>query len=282
MNGGVKNRQSPGGISYDRGGDGPPLLLIHGLGADRRVWDPIVNTLRATFDVIALDLPGHGESRRVQPGEDVSPAGLAQTCAQFLDELALTQVDAVGNSLGGWVAIELALQSRARSVTAMAPAGFWREDLIPVIAHTNRWLARAVWPIAAPLLHVPVLRTIGFWTSSARPGDLDVALTIHATTSMAHTSGWAAALAAMHHQRCDAVALSPAIPLTVVWGDSDRTLPAAYCQEPEGLPAHARWVRLSSCGHVPMWDQPEQSARLILDTAHSAAAATTGHSTRPA
>jgi len=73
-------------------------------------------------------------------------------------------------------------------------------------------------------------------------------------------------LAATYGRRCDATDLSPSIPLTVVWGDRDRILPASYCQEPDGLPPHARWVRLSDCGHVPMWDQPEQSILLIEET----------------
>jgi pimeloyl-ACP methyl ester carboxylesterase len=272
----VLDQLSVTGIAYDRAGTGSALLLIHGLGSDRHVWDSVVDELRSHFDVIAIDLPGHGRSTRVRPGQDVTPVGLAHSCATLLDELGLSQVDVAGSSLGGWVAIELALQSRARSVTAMAPAGFWRDGLVPVVAHTNRWLARLVSPIAAPLLRLQALRAIGFWSSSARPAELDVELTVHATNSLANATGWAAALAATHHRRCSALSLSPTVPLTVVWGDSDRILPAAYCQEPDGLPAHARWIRLSSCGHVPMWDQPDKSVQLILDTVRSATAGASG------
>lgn len=263
-------RRSAAGLAYDRAGTGPPVLLVHGLGSDRLVWSPVVPSLREHFDVIAVDLPGHGKSRRLAPGQSASAVALATQLANLIDELGLDHVHVAGSSLGGWVAIELALQSRATSVTAMAPAGFWRDGLVPLVAHANRWAARAVWPAAGTLLRVQAFRAIGFWTSSAKPSELDARVATHATTSLAHASGWAATLAATYGHRCDASSLPASVPLTVVWGDADRILPASYCQEPGGLPSHARWVRLSDCGHVPMWDQPEQSIRLIEETATSA------------
>jgi pimeloyl-ACP methyl ester carboxylesterase len=185
----------------------------------------------------------------------------------------------VGSSLGGWIAFELGLAGRGRSVTALAPAGFWSSELIPVVAHANRWAARAVYPVAPALLRVPVLRSLGFWSSSADPAALDASLAARATIAQATASGWAAALAATHRTRCDASAMDPAVPVTVVWGDRDRILPAGSCQEPEGLPVHARWVRLTHCGHVPAWDQPQATVQLIDETvarsylSHPAAAA---------
>ena len=257
------------GPSYERAGTGEPLLLIHGLGSDRHVWDLVMPQLTDTFDVIRVDLPGHGRSPRLALGADASPAGLAQQVAALLDSIDLPTTHVAGSSLGGWIGLELARLGRARSVTALAPAGFWRNGIVPLIAHTNRWLARAVDPIAPALLKVTPLRAVGFWTSSANPSALEPHLAAQATRAQARSSGWAAALAATHPRRCDARDVAESIPVTIVWGDRDRILPAASCQAPEGAPAHARWVRLHDCGHVPMWDAPADAVRLIEETVTS-------------
>ena len=254
-------------------GHGPPLVLLHGLGSSRSVWRPVVPALAEDFTVIAVDLPGHGDSPPLPPGADAAPAGLAGSVAALLDSLGpdtSVPVDVVGNSLGGWVALELGRRSRARSVTALAPAGFWRGDVIPVVAHVNRWASRALAPVAAPLLKVRPLRAIGFWSASADAADMDPQLALDAVRAHAGARGWAAALAGVHGRHCDATDIPASIPVTVVWGDQDRILPASAFEIRDGAPAHARWVKLSRCGHVPMWDQPERTVQLIRQTVAAA------------
>jgi len=253
-------------LHYERAGDGPPLLLVHGLGADHSVWDPIMGDLTDRYDVIRLDLPGHGRSPRMVRGSDASPNGLQGPVAELLDALDVRDAHLVGSSLGGWICLELGLSGRAASVTALAPAGLWSTQLVPVVAHANRWLARAVDPIASVLLRAAPARTLGFWTSSVSPAALDPAVARNAARAQAAASGWAAALAATHDNRCDVRQISQTVPVTVVWGDQDRILPAPQCQERSGLPAHARWVRLDSCGHMPPWDQPKRTVQLIVET----------------
>jgi pimeloyl-ACP methyl ester carboxylesterase len=247
-------------------GEGPPLLLVHGLGSSRTVWRPVVPALAEQFTVIALDLPGHGDSPPLPPGADATPAGLAGSVSAVLDELGVDEVDTVGNSLGGWVVLELARQGRARSVTALAPAGFWVDDVVPVTAHVNRWASKALAPVAPTLLKVRPLRAIGFWTASADAAAMDPQDAIDAVRAHAGARGWARALAGTHHRRCDARDIPADIPVTIVWGDADRILPAARCESRDGAPAHARWVRLDRCGHVPMWDQPDETVRLVRET----------------
>lgn len=260
-----------GEIAYDRSGSGPPLLLVHGLGSDRQVWDPVTAALRERFDVIRVDLPGHGRSDRMVPGLDASASGLARRLGEFLDHLDLATVAVAGSSMGGWIALDLAAQRRAASVTAFAPAGLWPDSVRPIIPFANRWAAKLMAPLAPALLHVDALRSIGFWSTSVHAVDLDPALTIHATRSLARSSGWAAVLASTYGRRCDVRDIPVSVPVTVVWGDRDRILPAAHCQDPTGLPPHARWVRLRDCGHVPMWDQGFESVRLIEATSRTAA-----------
>ena len=119
--------------AYERVGRGPALVLIHGLGADRHVWSPVIPRLALERDVIAVDLPGFGASPCLPPGVVPRPAALAGEVARLVRALlpADRRAHIGGNSLGGWVAFELALTGHAESVTAIAPAGLWERPLGP-------------------------------------------------------------------------------------------------------------------------------------------------------
>lgn len=260
-------------------GDGPPLVLLHGLGSNRAVWRPVLAQLAERFTVVAVDLPGHGDSPSLPPGADATPAGLATSVLAVIDSLGVKQVDIVGNSLGGWIALEVALRRRARSVTALAPAGFWDQDPRAIAIHANRWASRVTRPVAPVLLKARPLRAMGFWSASADAAAMDPEDAIEAARAHANARGWARALHGTHGRRCDARKVARTVPVTIVWGDQDRILPAGHCELRDGAPAHARWVKLDRCGHVPMWDQPEETVRLIEETV--AAAPTAGRPPTP-
>src|SRR3954466_3075177 len=113
-------------LAYDRTGSGEPLVLLHGQGFSRRCWDPIMDLLAADRDVIAVDLPGHGESPRQPKGAGSAPHDLAVAVAELLDELDLATGHVAGNSSGGWVALELGRLKRARTVPAPGQARLWQ------------------------------------------------------------------------------------------------------------------------------------------------------------
>lgn len=104
-------------LNYQRSGSGAPLVLIHGIGGELCVWEPVLERLEAERNVIAIDLPGFGRSEALAEQITPTPQRLAMTVATFLDDLGIGTAHIAGNSLGGWVALELALTSRARSVT---------------------------------------------------------------------------------------------------------------------------------------------------------------------
>src|SRR3712207_1578455 len=110
-----------GPIALSRGGSGEPLLLLHPLGLSRRTWTPVLAPLADSFDVLAADLPGHGASSPLPAGSEPTPAALATAVAAALHELGLPTVHLAGNSVGGWVALELARLGAARSVTLVSP-----------------------------------------------------------------------------------------------------------------------------------------------------------------
>jgi pimeloyl-ACP methyl ester carboxylesterase len=91
-------------------------VLLHGQGFSRRCWAPIVDMLAAERDVIAVDLPGHGDSPRQPKGTGSAPHDLAVAVAELLDEFGLPSVHVAGNSSGGWVALELGRLQRAQQL----------------------------------------------------------------------------------------------------------------------------------------------------------------------
>ena len=113
-------------LAHDRSGSGEPLLLIHGFGSFRGVWRPVLPMLEREREVIALDVPGFGESP--PDVEHPTPARLAERIARFMDELGLERAHVAGFSMGGWLTLELNRMGRTLSACAICPAGFW-----------NRW-----------------------------------------------------------------------------------------------------------------------------------------------
>src|SRR5205814_1970716 len=112
-------------LNHVRMGTGEPLLLVHGLGGSWFTWQPLLDRFATRRDVVAVDMPGFGESRPLA-GEP-SPQALTEAVAAFArSAIGPDPVDVAGHSLGGWIALELAKLGVAKKVVAVAPAGFWR------------------------------------------------------------------------------------------------------------------------------------------------------------
>lgn len=259
------------GLAYDATGSGPPLVLVHGLASSRRAWDLVVADLARDFTVVAPDLPGHGDSPAL-PSERVGPRDLAGALGRFLDELGIGRAHLVGNSLGGWTVLEAAADGRARSVTALAPAGMGEPIRRPSpLLRANRLAAVATERVQPALLRVRPLRHTVFRTGVERPERLPYSTALDAATAQARAVGFDAALAGVRHRAFDrADAIGVDVPVTVAFGDRDRLLPAPRFQRRDRAPAHARWVVLWRCGHAPMWDVPILTARLVRETAGAA------------
>src|SRR5680860_518316 len=110
-------------LDHHRGGSGEPLVLIHGLGHTWRGWKPMLVQLERRFDVLALDLPGFGKSAPLPAEVDSTPEALADAVERAMIGAGFDSAHLAGNSLGGWIAFELARRGRARTVTAISPAG---------------------------------------------------------------------------------------------------------------------------------------------------------------
>ncbi len=253
-------------LAYTRLGAGPALLLVHGLGSAATTWRPLLPRLAERYDVVAVDLPGHGGSAPLPPGEPATPGRLARAVGALLDDLGWDRAHLLGNSLGGWVGLELAADGRARSLTALAPAGLWLRPSHrrnPVV-RSNRAAARATRAVQPALLRSRVVRQLAFASVSAWPGRVPYDVALEAARAQADATGYEAALDGTLGLRFDRAAeISSAVPVTAVWGDRDHVLPARSTQERSLLPEHAAWVVLPHCGHAPQWDAPGAVVRLL-------------------
>jgi pimeloyl-ACP methyl ester carboxylesterase len=230
--------------------------LLHPLGADRHVWAPVVDRLALERDVICVDLPGFGGSAPLDG--DSSPAALAGAVAGFADALDLGESPHVaGNSLGGWVALELALAGRARSVTAIAPAGLWPEPLAPKRG-TARAIARTLLPLMPALVRSAGGRRVALAATVGDAGRVPPGDALRLVRSYAEAPGFAAVNAAMRSGRFQGLE-RVRVPVTLGWCERDRLV-----AKPAHLPSTVRSVDLAGCGHVPMWDAPDKVANLLL------------------
>ncbi len=246
-------------LAFDRRGAGPALVLLHPLGADRFAWSPVLDRLAAERDVIALDLPGFGGSPSLDGAGPPTPRALAAAVAQFLDGLDLDGPPHVaGNSLGGWVALELALADYARSVSAIAPAGLWPEPLVPKRG-LARTLARAARPLLPALVRSPRGRRIALAGSIADPEAVPPAAALRLVRAYAEAPGFQAVNTAMRAGRFTQLGEIP-VPVTLAWPEHDRLV-----ARPRTLPPGVRSVALPGAGHLPMWDAPELVAELLLE-----------------
>ena len=256
-------------LAYTRSGTGPPLLLLHGIGLSRQSWDPVIPLLARHFDVIAVDLPGFGDSAPFPAQVEPAPAALAAAVAGLLDQLGITAPHLAGNSLGGWVALELASTRPVASLTLLSPAGLWRGDTpryCRVSLRASRWLARrAPGPLSRLVTYRPG-RAIALGQIYGRPGQLTAEYARAAIRDMGTCPGFDAAFRATVHRRFLATAPISA-PVTVSFGSRDLLLLRHQSRHLDQLPSGTQVETLPGCGHVPIADDPGGVAALILRSA---------------
>jgi pimeloyl-ACP methyl ester carboxylesterase len=245
-------------LRYSRVGAGETLVLLHGLGSYRGAWEPVVPALAAEFDVLTVDLPGFGESPPLPAGQEPTPAALAVAVAGLLDELGVDRPHVAGNSLGGWVALELAARRPVASVALLSPAGLW-PDRAPRYArlslHAIRGLTRTLERPIGPLMRFRAVRSVTLAQVFSRPERMTPEQARAAISASARCPGFLPTLRATAGRRYRSTGPIGA-PVTVAFGSRDRLLLRRGSRHLEQLPAGARVVALPGCGHVPMSDDP--------------------------
>ncbi|MFI6644133.1 alpha/beta fold hydrolase [Streptomyces sp. NPDC050504] len=254
-------------VAYERAGTGEPLLLLHGIGHHRQAWDPVFPILAAERDVIAVDLPGFGESPGLPEGVPYDLATVVPVLAALCTALGVERPHVAGNSLGGLLALGLGREKLVRSVTALSPAGFWSEAERRYAFTTLRGMRAAATAMPVPLIEwlsrSAAGRTALTSTIYARPAKRSPQAAVAETLALRGATGFHQTLAAGHTVRfTDDL---PDIPVTVAWGTRDRLLLRRQGIRAKHVIPAARLVRLPRCGHVPMHDDPALVARVVLD-----------------
>jgi pimeloyl-ACP methyl ester carboxylesterase len=256
------------GLDHHRGGSGEPLLLIHGIGHSWRGWKPMLPLLERRFDVLAVDLPGFGHSEPLPPAVDSTPEALADAVEDELARAGLDRPHIAGNSLGGWVALELARRGRAETVTAISPAGLQHareNDWGAGILRWMRWMARNAPPPAFLVRH-PAGRILAAGPSHARAWRKDPELLREETELFASNPGFDATLPhAFDGQPRGLTTLH--VPVLILWGTLDVVLLPRQGRRFERLIPGAELRYIRGIGHTPMSDAPEELSAAIEEFA---------------
>jgi pimeloyl-ACP methyl ester carboxylesterase len=250
-------------------GSGEPLLLIHGLGSHYKVWEPVMDRLAVEREVVGIDLPGFGDSPPLPDDGKPSALELTDAVEAFLDELGWERPHIAGNSLGGWIGLELAKRKRARSVAAIGPAGFGnkreRAFTVESLRAAHR-LTQLTYGMAPRIMASPAGRKLFLAQNFARPERMTPEAAVATLRNFADSPGVPDALEALrqgHFSGGEAID----VPVTMIWGEHERLLPRRRRQAARSIKAvpGARLVWLRGCGHAPMWDDPPQVADAVLE-----------------
>jgi pimeloyl-ACP methyl ester carboxylesterase len=220
----------------------------------------VIDRVAAERDVIAVDLPGFGESPSLPDGVAPTAANLGAAVGELCAGLGVKRPHLAGNSLGAWAALELAKTGGAASVCGISPAGLWRRPLGSRRVDSHAWALR-LRPLVPLLLASKRLRTRFLRTTVARPERLS------SIESRGLVRDWldAPAYEAANLEMRSHVFENPelvTVPTTIAWGTEDALVGAP---RRERMPPGARYIELDGLGHTPTWDDPPRIAELLLE-----------------
>jgi pimeloyl-ACP methyl ester carboxylesterase len=241
-------------------------VLIHGVGSHWQVWRPVLDELARRRDVIALDLPGFGASPTLPIGVVPNAAALTDAVAAFLDELGLERPVVGGNSLGGWVALELAKRGRARAVVGVSPAGFftpWERRLSRAHLRSTQRTVAAAPALVEWLLRRPRGRALSLGGVVGAPVRMPNGDALEMIRNARSSVGFDPTLNAITRERFSG-GEQVRVPVTLLWGTRDMVLLPRQAKRALAELPDARHVPLPGAGHVPMWDDPRTIARELL------------------
>jgi pimeloyl-ACP methyl ester carboxylesterase len=251
-----------------RGGTGPPLVLLHGFTDTWRTWELVLPALERHHDVLAPTLAGHAGGPPID-GE-IDDAVIAGEVERAMDEAGFRTAHIVGNSLGGYVALQLAGRGRAESVVALAPAGGWADgdesyrETLTYFTTMQKLLEKAA-PHAEAIVSSPEGRRRATEYTATNFEHIPADLLAHQIRGAANCPAVYPLVdyASREGWRLDGEKVT--CPVRIVWGTDDKLLtwPTAAARYRRLFP-HGDWVELDGIGHCPQLDVPLETAELIL------------------
>jgi pimeloyl-ACP methyl ester carboxylesterase len=269
--------------AYVKAGEGPALLLLHGLGCDHTTWEPVIDALARRYTVIAPDLLGHGRSAK--PRADYSLGGYANGMRDLVTLLGIDKVTVVGHSFGGGVAMQFAYQfpERTERLILVASGG-----LGPEVSLGIRTLSLPGFHQVMGALTLPGVRQVGkagLRALSRSPlkitRDFDEVAEIYdsfkdpyARAAIRHVVravvDWRGQIVTM----ADRAYLTEAMPMAVIWGRDDRVIPVRHASIAAALATKARVEVIPDAGHFPHKDHPQRFVKVVHEFVRSTQPAT--------
>jgi len=258
--------------AFVKAGQGPVLLLLHGLGCDHTTWAPVINTLARRYTVIAPDLLGHGLSDK--PRADYSVGGYANGMRDLLTVFGIDKATVVGHSFGGGVAMQFGYQfpERTERVVLVAPGGFGPEVTPAIRAITLPGFHQAMGLLTIPgVRHLTTAGMRALASTGASPvRDLDEVADIidsfkdpRARRAIRHVVSavvdWKGQIVTM----VDRAYLSQAMPMCVIWGTEDHVIPVRHAGIAAEFAPDATVEVIANAGHFPHKDHPQRFVRIL-------------------
>jgi pimeloyl-ACP methyl ester carboxylesterase len=253
-------------LNHVRRGSGAPLVLVHGLGGSLRSWDLVVDGLAAHREVVALDLPGFGESPALP---DTTVPTLADALALFLAAQGLSRADLVGTSLGGRLVLEMVRRGVGRHVVALGPGGYWNGPERAFLVGSLRASIAAVRrlrPVLPALARNPVTRTALLAQFSARPWAVSGDVVLRELQGLADAPAVDPALASLAAEPAQQGTAAGTAPGRILlgWGRWDRLLLPTQARRALVAFPDATLHRFAHSGHFPQFDEPAETVRAVL------------------
>ena len=241
-------------IGLKRGGKGTKLLFLHGAGG-AAVVQPFMNELAKDYEVWIPEHPGFGKSD--EPGWLDNIHDLAYFYLDFMDQFDLRSSRVIGVSIGGWLALEIAIRSTSRihSLSLVGPSGIY------VPGHTRGDLF--LWSPEERVRNLFVDQTLAdrLLAMPVSPEEVDTQVKNQFTVARL---AWEPRLFDPHlHKWLHRIK----VPTQIIWGDTDKIIPAAYAPELQKLIAGSRVDIIKNCGHLPPTEKPDDFLRVFRDFA---------------
>jgi pimeloyl-ACP methyl ester carboxylesterase len=243
-------------------GDEEPVVLVHGLGGQWQNWLENIPRLAQERRVLALDLPGFGLTPEPSDGE-ISISGYGRCVDAFCEKLGLGKVDMVGNSMGGFVAAEVAIQfpERVSRLVLVSAAGITSADTLQAPILTFGRVATALATNSAArhrrVAARPMTRHAALALVARHPRLLKPDLAYEGFFKGAGKGGFDDALrACLDYDFRDRLP-DVSVPTLIVWGEKDSIIPVRDANEFERLIADSRKVVMKDTGHIPMAERPQ-------------------------
>lgn len=261
-------------VAYrDIGSGDETLLLLHGMAGSSHTWRSVIPQLSRRYRVIAPDLLGHGESAK--PRSDYSLGAFAVSLRDLLDELGVSRVTVVGQSLGGGVAMQFVYQhpDYCRRLVLISSGGLGQD-----VGWTLRLLsapgAELIMPVIAPPPVIRIGNTVRGWLSAASiqsPRGAEMWSAYSSLSDGQTRQAFLRTLRSVVDYRGQAVSalnkmhLTTELPLMIIWGDQDRIIPVAHGHALDELRPGCRLEVLAGVGHFPHVEKPNDVVDLLDD-----------------